>query len=81
LFPLQQSLLMGLVAKDERGAASGINAALWRLPNSLSTAIGAGLMGAGFLATPFYLAALLYIVSIAVFWFFFSKARLPDEMR
>lgn len=52
-----------------------------RLPNSQSTAIGAGLMGAGFLATPFYLAALLYIVSIVAFWFFFSKARLSDEMR
>ncbi len=78
--PLQQSLIMGLVAKDERGAASGISAALWRLPNSISARIGAGLMGAGLLAEPFHLATLLYIVSITIFWFAFGKMRLPDEM-
>ena len=30
--PLAQSMIMGLVPEDERGAASGISAALWRLP-------------------------------------------------
>ena len=75
--PLQQSLIMGLVAEDERGAASGINAALWTLPNSMSTAIGAALMGAGMLAAPFYLATLLYSVSITIFWLIFGKMKLP----
>jgi len=75
--PLQQSLIMGLVAEDERGAASGISAALWTLPNSMSTAIGATLMGAGMLAAPFYLATLLYSVSITIFWLIFGKMKLP----
>jgi MFS family permease len=78
--PLTQSMVMGLVSEDERGAASGISASLWRFPNSISTTIGAGLMGAGFLAQPFYLATVLYLVAIISFWFFFRKARLPEEM-
>jgi MFS family permease len=77
--PLQSSMVMGLVSEDERGAASGLNAAIWRFPNSISTGIGASMMGAGLLALPFYLAAVLYIVSISLFWLFFHGARLPEE--
>jgi MFS family permease len=77
--PLQQSLIMGLVAEDERGAASGVSAAFWRLPNALSTSIGASLIGIGLLAEPFFLASLLYVVSISLFWVFFRDARLPEE--
>ena len=78
--PLQQSMIMGLVAEDERGTASGISAALWRLPNALSTSIGAWLMGIGLLAAPFFLASLFYIVSIALFWYYFRKTKMPEEM-
>ncbi len=39
--PTEQSLLMGLVAEDERSLASAITAVLWRLPNSISTGFGA----------------------------------------
>ncbi|MCW4045138.1 MAG: MFS transporter [Candidatus Bathyarchaeota archaeon] len=77
--PLQQSMIMGLVAEDERGAASGLSGALWRLPNALSTFIGAWLMGLGLLAEPFFVAGLFYIVSIALFWGFFRKTRMPEE--
>jgi MFS family permease len=51
--PLSQSLIMGLVKEDERGLASGVNTALWRLPNALSTFVGAYLMSIGLLAAPF----------------------------
>ncbi len=78
--PLQQSMIMGLVAEDERGTASGISAALWRLPNALSTSIGAWLMGMGLLAAPFFLASLFYIVSIALFWYYFRKTKMPEEL-
>jgi MFS family permease len=78
--PLQQSMIMGLVAEDERGVASGISGALWRLPNALSTPIGAGLMAAGFLGEPFFLAGGLYVVSFALFWAFFHRTRMPEEM-
>jgi MFS family permease len=77
--PLSQSMIMGLVSEDQRGAASGINAALWRLPNALSTFIGAYLMAAGFLALPFYIASLFYSASIVLFWRFFQKTKMPEE--
>jgi MFS family permease len=77
--PLSQSMIMGLVDDNERGAASGVNAALWRLPNALSTFIGAYLMALGFLVLPFFLASLLYSISIALFWYFFRKTKMPEE--
>ena len=78
--PLTQSLIMGLVSPDERGMASGITASLWRLPNSLSTTAGLTLMGAGFLALPFYMATVLYVVGIVIFWAVFRGTRLPEEI-
>ncbi len=77
--PLSQSMIMGLVDENERGMASGINAALWRLPNALSTFIGAYLMAIGLLAAPFFLASMLYLLSIALFWYYFRKIKMPEE--
>lgn len=79
--PLAQSVIIGLVAVEERGAASGFGAALWRFPNALSTSIGAGLMGAGFLVLPFYIATVLYVFAITTFWVFFKDAKLPEESK
>ncbi len=79
--PLEQSMIMGLVDKDERGAASGISTALWRLPNALSSFIGAWLMGIGLLALPFYVATAFYVFSIGIFWFFFKNTRMPEEIQ
>jgi MFS family permease len=78
--PLQQSMIMGLISPEERGVASGISGALWRLPNSLGSPIGAGLMASGLLSEPFFLASGLYVVSISLFWIFFRKTRMPEEM-
>jgi MFS family permease len=77
--PLTQSLIMGLVSPDERGMASGIAASLWRLPNSLSTTVGLTWIGAGLIALPFYVATVLYIIGISIFWLMFRKAKLPEE--
>ncbi len=77
--PLEQSMIMGLVASDERGVASGISTALWRLPNSLSSLIGAWLIEIGFLALPFFIATAIYIVSICMFWVFFKNTVMPEE--
>ena len=79
--PTEQSLLMGLVAEEERSTASAITAALWRLPNSFSTAVGAYLMGLGgfYLSAPFFLCTALYLGSISYFWFAFKDVRLPEE--
>jgi predicted MFS family arabinose efflux permease len=78
--PIAQSMIMGLVTEDERGAASGINTAMWRLPNALSTSIGAALMGAGFLIEPFFISGILYSASIVLFWLFFKKTKMPEEV-
>lgn len=77
--PLSQSMIMGLVAEDERGAASGISGALWRLPNALSTFIGAWLMGIGLLAEPFLIAGVFYMIAIILFWIYFRGVKMPEE--
>ena len=77
--PLSQSMIMGLVDESDRGMASGINTALWRLPNALSTFIGAYLMSIGELTAPFFIASILYSASIALFWYYFRKTKLPEE--
>lgn len=77
--PLSQSLIMGLVSPDERGMASGVSASLWRLPNALSSIVGAIWIGAGLLALPFYVATVLYVTAIVSFWFLFKNSRLPEE--
>lgn len=77
--PMNTSLIMGLVSPDERGAAAGISSAVWRLPNSVSTYLGADLMDAGLLALPFYLATAFYVASLALYWVFFGKTKLPEE--
>ena len=78
--PLQQSMIMGMVPEGERGIASGISSAMWKLPNSLSTFIGAWMLGLGLLSAPFYIASVFYLVSIAIFWFFFRNTKMPEEM-
>jgi len=77
--PLTQSLIMGLVSPEERGMASGIVASMSRLPNALSASFGYSLMVAGYLSLPFYLATVLYVIGIAIFWFLFKDAKLPEE--
>jgi len=78
--PLGTSLIMGLVDRDERGAAAGISAALSRLPNSLSTVVGSAMMNAGMLELPFYIASVLYSVSICMFWIFFRRVEVLEEV-
>jgi MFS family permease len=78
--PLSQSLIMGLVSPDERGMASGINAALWRLPNAASSTAGAYMIGLGLLALPFYIATVLYLSAITMFWLLFKDTQLPEEL-
>jgi len=89
--PAQNSLLMGLVAPEERSVASAITAALWRLPNSFSTGLGSYIMGLAtaangvtnpnsiYLALPFFICTGLYLTAISYFWRSFKDVRLPEE--
>lgn len=79
--PLTQSLIMGLVSPDERGMAAGLSASFWRLPNALSTTVGLSLIGVGLIALPFYIATVLYVVGISLFWILFRKAAPPEEAK
>jgi len=69
--PLSSALIMGIIPDEERGVASGMNSALWRMPNALSSYLGSALIRAGELKTPFFVAGTLYIVSITLFWRWF----------
>ncbi|HSV50176.1 MAG TPA: hypothetical protein VLH35_07645, partial [Candidatus Acidoferrales bacterium] len=73
--PLEQSMIMGIVIEDERGAASGISSALWSLPNALSTFVGAYLLSLGLLSAPFILSGIIYLVSIILFWYLFRNVK------
>ena len=79
--PLNQSLIMGLVAPEERGMASGLSASFWRLPNALTSSIGAYWIGLGLLGLPFYVATILYVTAIASFWILFKQTKLPEELK
>ena len=72
-------MIMGLVATEERGVASGVSTALWRLPNALSSFIGAWMMGIGLLSLPFFVGTVFYGASIIMFWFFFRNTVMPEE--
>jgi predicted MFS family arabinose efflux permease len=73
--PLSDSLLMNLVAQDERATASALNAVVWRIPNAASTIVGASVLSSGDLRLPFYLCTLLYISSITLFYALFRKVE------
>lgn len=77
--PLSQSMIMGLVNKEDRGTVSGISGAIWRLPNSVGSSIGAVVMGLGLLYEPFFIGGIFYIVSIILFWVFFRATKMPEE--
>jgi MFS family permease len=76
---LQQSFIAGIVPSEEQGIAAGIGSVIWRTPNTVSTVVGAGLIGGLFMDLPFYLGAALYGISIVVFWIYFRNIHLPEE--
>jgi MFS family permease len=73
--PLADSLLMNLIAQDERAMASALNVIAWRLPNAASTVVGASLLNAGDLSLPFYACTALYVASISLFYALFRNAE------
>jgi MFS family permease len=71
--PLSDSLLMSIVDKDSRGFASSLNSVIWRLPNSVTTIFGGLILASGDYSTPFLLAGGFYLVSVALFYYFFRN--------
>jgi MFS family permease len=76
--PLGDAYMMGIISREERGLASAINNIVWRLPNSVTTVFGGAMLAAGIYDLPFYLAAMLYVVSIVSFFFLFKDIKPKD---
>jgi predicted MFS family arabinose efflux permease len=73
--PLSDSLIMNLIAEDERATASSFNVVIWRLPNAASTVVGGSLLNAGNLSLPFYLCTGLYMASVMLFYGLFRRVE------
>ena len=77
--PLADTFLMNMIAEDERATASSFNVVMWRLPNAASTVVGGAMLSSGNLSLPFYLCALLYVISISLFYGLFRRVgQLPS---
>ncbi len=67
----RQALVMGLVSDDRRGLASSLNAVSMQLPATVGPTVAGYLFEAGRLALPFYLAAAMQLVYLALYAAFF----------
>ena len=79
-WPAQQSYIMGAVEPDERASASSVTYATWGLANALSPRLTGIWLGQGLLALPLLFGAASYLASAAVFYGFFHKVKLPEEL-
>jgi MFS family permease len=70
--PLADSYMMTLVGKDLRSTAVAANQLAWMLPHMLSVAAGGALMAVN-REVPFLVCGLLYILSTALYAWFFMK--------
>ncbi len=73
--PISDSFMMSVIAPEDRGLASAINALVWRLPNSVTTIAGGIILASGDYSTPFLIAGGVYIVSITMFFSFFKDTK------
>ncbi|MDG6900599.1 MAG: MFS transporter [Nitrososphaerota archaeon] len=71
--PIMQSFMMGLVHPDERATASSMIQMFDSVPRAYAPAIGGYLLSVGLIDLPFYMTAVLYVVSITLFYFFFRR--------
>jgi MFS family permease len=73
--PLLDSYLMGIVVPEQRGFASAVNSVIWRIPNSITTVLGAVILASGNYVLPFVLAGGFYAVSILLFYLAFRTVK------
>ena len=71
----RQALVVGAVGDERRSFAVSLNALSMQLPQSFGPAVAGALIGAGWLATPFYLAAALQ----GVYVWLYSRVFTPFE--
>jgi MFS family permease len=71
----RQALVISVVRDERRGLAASLNALSMQLPMSIGPAAAGALIGAGWLAIPFYAAAVLQ----GAYVFFYSRVFAPVE--
>ncbi|MCC6720511.1 MAG: MFS transporter [Acetobacteraceae bacterium] len=76
-WPLQQALLMGAVAPQERASAAGLGFAVWGLANGVGPSIGGALLGQGLLLAPILVGAAAYAAAGLVFGLGFAGRPRP----
>jgi MFS family permease len=63
----RQALVISAVRDERRGFAASLNALSMQLPQSVGPAVAGALIGAGWLAVPFYVAAALQLGYVALY--------------
>lgn len=63
----RQALVISAVSDERRGFAASLNALSMQLPQSLGPAVAGALIGAGWFAAPFYIAALFQGVYVLLY--------------
>jgi predicted MFS family arabinose efflux permease len=74
-WPVQQSHLQAVVAPEERGAGNSLVFGTWGLANSLSPTLGGEWLRQGFLSLPLLAASASYVLSVALFYVMFRRAK------
>ena len=75
--PIMSSFTMGLVHPEERATASSIIQLFDNIPRAYGPTVNGYLLSLGMIDLPFYITALLYLVSSSLFYFFFRHVRPP----
>jgi MFS family permease len=78
--PVRQSFLMGVIPPAERSAAAGMASFPAQVGSSISPYAAGYLMQRAWLELPLEIAALLQALNAALYYFFFSAVRPPEEI-
>ncbi|MGD9962684.1 MAG: MFS transporter [Thermoplasmata archaeon] len=78
--PLLDAYLMGIIEKEERGFASALNSIIWRLPNSVTSIIGAEMLEDGEYDLPIYIATSFYFVGTSMFFLMFKDIKPKEDL-
>lgn len=77
--PITNSFTMGLIHPEERATASSIIQLFDSIPRAYAPAVGGYLISLGMIDLPFYVTALLYVLSSSLFYVFFRNLRPPED--
>lgn len=77
----RQALTVGLVGDERRGLATSLNTVSMQIPQSIGPTVAGYLFGAGDLALPFYIGALLQGIYVVAYGRFFRDYNMPSPLQ